>query len=607
MSESLEWLRPGWLVALPLGLALMWLWWRAQAGGGRWRGLVDPALLPHLLGRRPAGGRFTSAHGGRFTSAHSALGIAATALALACVALAGPSWRSQPAPLIRDLSARIVVLDLSPSMDAVDVIPSRLERARAAIVHILRESPDAQLGLVVFGADAFTVAPLMTDASALVHLLGSLRTATVPRAGSRPDLGLDMARALLRSAAVAAGDVILVGDSAGDARTLQAARALAQAGFPLSVLGVGTLHGGPVRLASGAFARTAGGDILVVKPELAALERLARAGGGRFYALAAANAPEARNVVPRFPGAAPRWAGVPKASEPPARATKLRRDDGAWFVLLALPFAALLFRRGWLAGVAAFALNFTLPPPQALAFDWPDLWLRAEQQAAAAFATGGFGDQAPLVSKLEPESPWRAMLLYRSGRFADAALLFAAQDTADAHYNRGNALALEGRLEEALEAYRAALERSPSMRDALFNRALVREALAKRRAQAQGGEPARTPQRAVAPSSAAPPGTGAAGRGPGAAAKPKAGQRGARSGAAPGQAKSGAEIAPSRAPKAQDSAAPRPDDALDGAELRRLEGLLAKIPDDPGSLLANRFAWQLRLRGNWNYDTGARW
>jgi len=597
MIESLEWLRPGWLLALPAGLALMWLWWRARAGAGLWRALVDPALLAQLVGRAPS------------SSARLAFCIAATALVLVCVALAGPTWRTQPAPLHRDLSARIVVLDLSPSMDAVDVIPSRLERARAAIVTMLRESSDAQLGLVVFGADAFTVAPLMNDASALVHLLGSLGTGTLPRAGARPDLGLDMARALLDRGGVAAGDVILVGDSAGDERTLEAARALAKAGFPLSVLAVGTPHGGPVRLATGAFARTEADEIVVSKLDVAALERVAQVGGGRFHMLAPS---DASNATSRFARGAQAWAespgayGAHGAHEAPAQAANIRQDDGVWFALLALPFAALLFRRGWLAGLGAVALAVTLQPPQAQAqgFGWPDLWRRADQQAAAEFASGQFGEQAQLLSRLGPESPWYAMLLYRSGRFAEAAAQFAESDTADGHYNRGNALALESRFEAALAAYGTALERSPSMRDALFNRALVREALAKRRAQARRSGRTRTPQGADARLPSTPrSGTGPATRG----ARPKPSQGDAQSGerAESGQAQDRSDLAQSRAQSGDP--ARRPEDALSGPELRRLEGLLAQVPDDPGTLLANRFAWQLRLRGNWHHDTGALW
>lgn len=587
MIESLQWLRPWWLLALPAGLALAWAWWRARAGAGPWRRVVDPELLVHLTGPAPNGRRASW-----MTSARLALGVAATAFVIACVALAGPSWREQPAPLYRDTSARVVVLDLSPSMDAVDVTPSRLERARSAIVTLLRESSGTQLGLVVFGADAFTVAPLMNDASALLHLLGSLGTGTVPRAGSRPDLGLDLARALLERAGVVSGEVILVGDSAGDARTLEAARALSSAGFPLSVLAVGTPHGGPVRLANGAFARTETNDILVARPEFAGLERVARAGGGRFHLLAAGA------ETPHLARGAQAWAASADAR---SGESAVRQDDGIWFVLLVLPFAALLFRRGWLAGLAIFAL--ALPPEPAQAFEWPDLWRRADQQAAAQFKRAGAGEPAELLAKLGPESPWHALLLYRSGRYAEAAVQFAVRDSAQAHYNRGNALALEGRLEAAIAAYGAALERSPSMQDALFNRALVREALAKQRASWQDGAEPQARSRSEAPSpSSARPGSGPAGRG----AQQDATRREAQAGEAPGSAaaQESTELAPSREPSDQDR---RPENALEGPELRRLERLLAEVPDDPGSLLANRFTRQLRMRGSWHPDTGARW
>ncbi|HKI64579.1 MAG TPA: VWA domain-containing protein [Burkholderiales bacterium] len=578
----IEFLRPGWLLALAPALALLWAWWRARSGAAPWRRLVDPELLAVLAQRAPA------------TSARSALGIAAALLVLACVALAGPSWRVRPAPQVRDLSARVVVLDLSPSMDAIDAAPSRIARARAAVADILRDSGHAQLGLVVFGADAFMVAPLVNDPAALVHLLKGLDTATVPRAGSRPDLGLDMARALLERGGIAAGDVILVGDSAGDARTLQAARALASEGFPLSVLAVGTPEGGPVRLVDGALARSDRGEILVTKPEFAALERVARSGGGRFRLLT----PHGR--TPRFARGEQAWTVAPAAI---SRSAKLRLDDGIWFVLLALPLAALLFRRGWLMGLAAFALSFALSPPQAQAFGWHDLWRRTDQQAAAAFAARGSGERAEVLSRLGPRSPWRALLLYRSGRYAQAAALFAASDTADAHYNRGNALALEGRLEAAIAAYSAALERSPSMRDALFNRALVLKALARRREQAQGSARTQAPQGPGASPSAAPQrharAEGRSSRGP----APRSGEAGEPSETARRSARERDRSGLAQPP----GTGARPQNARETAERRRLERLLAAVPDDPGALLANRFERELQLRGDWHHDKGEPW
>jgi Ca-activated chloride channel family protein len=561
----IEWLRPQWLLALPVALALGWAWWRARAGAGPWRHVVDPALLEALAGSAPA------------SSARLALALAAAALALAVVALAGPSWRMQPSPVHRDTSARVVVLDVSPSMNAVDVAPSRLARAREAVADLLRDAAGAQLGLVVFGADAFSVAPLSADPATLVHLLAGVSTGVLPRQGSRPDLGLNLARAMLVQAGAEGGEVILVGDSAGDARTREAARALAAEGFTVSVLALGTPQGGPVRDAGGSFARTESGEVRVARPEFEALERVARAGGGGFRLLSAAGA------TPRFSRGAPAWGAARSA---PAGSAQVPSDDGAWLALLVLPFAALLFRRGWLAGLAAVALGSTLPPP-AHADDWPGLWQRAEQQAAQAFERKHAGDAARVLEKLGPHSPWRAPLLYRAGRHAEAAALYAEQDTAHAHYNRGNALALAGELEAALEAYAAALERSPSLRDARHNHALVREALAKQRAQPAGGG-----------TSKASPGKAAGSPAPGRQARAR------RDDAAWDEPDvDGA----TRSRRPAQRAAPPPGASPEEAELRRLEDLLERIPDDAGALLAARFAHQLSLRGAPHADTGAPW
>jgi Ca-activated chloride channel family protein len=527
---------------------------------------VDPELLDALAAAAPA------------RSNRLALALGVAVLALVAGALAGPSWRTQPMAMQRDAGARIVVLDLSPSMDAVDVAPTRLARARTAVAALLADAPGARLGVVVFAGDAFSVAPLTNDAAVLAHLLPGATTRVVPRAGSRPDLGLELAREMLAGSGAAGGEAILVGDSAGDARTLAAARALRRAGFPLSVLALGTAHGGPVRLGEGSFARGDAGEVLVARAELEGLERVASAGGGRFQLLPAS-------------GPVPRIARAPQArGESPvlaAGAGEVRQDDGALFALLALPFAALLFRRGWLACAAALAV--ALPAQDALALDWADLWLRPEQQAARAFAQGRSGEEALLAERLDADSPWRAPLLYRAGRYAEAEALFAAQDTADAHYNRGNALALSGLLEAALEAYAAALERSPGMRDAQHNRALVREALARQRAQASGSDGAQSPLSA--------------------GERPQGGARGEGAGARERERPWDEPDLPKSAQARDQPLAERegPAASRERAERERLERLLANVPDDPASLLANRFAQHMRQRGTPHRDTGARW
>ena len=254
-----------------------------------------------------------------------------------------------------------------------------------------------------------------------------------------------------------------------------------------------------------------------------------------------------------------------------------------------------------LAAFAALAFLPALAPPQAQALDWQDLWLRADQQAAAAFKRGKPSDIAQLLGKVDRDSPWHAMLLYRGGNFAEAAAQFAASDTAVAHYNRGNAHALDGDLEAAIAAYDAALARNPAMRDAHFNRALVRRALAESLDQpADGSE--RKSKRAPkdSPSASRPRGPAGSGRLESGDPSQRGAARDERSAPVqkPAQNERGQE-------KAEEQSQPR--DGLGAEERERLEGLLSRVPDDPGSLLANRFAEQLRSRGTPHRDSGGRW
>ena len=126
--QEFHFLRPWWLAALiPLG-ALIWLLIRKRLGSRGWEAICDPALLPHILIGRTARTRRSS--------------ILLTALAglLAVIALAGPVWERLPQPLYSRESALVIALDLSRSMDANDITPSRLGRARFKIADILKQA-----------------------------------------------------------------------------------------------------------------------------------------------------------------------------------------------------------------------------------------------------------------------------------------------------------------------------------------------------------------------------------------------------------------------------------------------------------------------------------
>ena len=174
-------LRPLWLLALPFGVLLILKLFRLQASGGGWRRVVDRSLQPLVL--------TADAYGGRLWPLAAAL----AAWSVATLALAGPAWERLPVPAFRSDEALVVALDLSRSMDAADLSPSRLARAKLKLLSLLEQRTSGQTGLVVFSAHAFTVTPLTTDTRTIGSLVHALTSDIMPSRGSYPESGLSRA------------------------------------------------------------------------------------------------------------------------------------------------------------------------------------------------------------------------------------------------------------------------------------------------------------------------------------------------------------------------------------------------------------------------------
>ena len=112
---------------------------------------------------------------------------AALALALAVLALAGPSWRRMEVPLWQTRTPLVVAANLSGAMQANDLQPSRLLQMRAKIATLLRERAGGQVGLVAYADDAYTVAPLTDDASNVALFIDALSPDVMPVDGDRAD------------------------------------------------------------------------------------------------------------------------------------------------------------------------------------------------------------------------------------------------------------------------------------------------------------------------------------------------------------------------------------------------------------------------------------
>lgn len=459
--SDFHFLRPFWLLALVPLVLLSWRLYRLGREGGDWRRVCDPALLPYIL-IHDAGGKPAR----RVSLLFSVGGL------LAVLALAGPVWERLPAPAFRNDAALVIALDLSRIMDAADIKPSRLERARFKIADILKQRKDGLTALLVYSGDAFTVTPLTDDTGTISSQLSALTSDLMPAQGSRAELALELAGRLLKQAGLTRGDVLLMTHGGSLDKGFDAAKSLHSQGYRVSVLGVGGEEGAPVPLPEGGFLQDSQGNIVISKLATPALRQLAEEGGGLYRKLSTDNADI--SMLTGFFGQQVQGGAEGEAKNDAT--VEQWEEFGPWLLLPLLPIAALAFRRGLLAVLVLLVLP--LPRP-AQALEWQDLWQTRDQRASQAFQAGDHTKAAEAFDNPE----WKAAAHYKAGQYAEAAKTLQGQESADAQYNLGNALAQQGQYPQAIAAYDQALKLNPNDEDARYNKELVEKAMKEQQQQ----------------------------------------------------------------------------------------------------------------------------
>ena len=449
--SDFHFMRPWWFLGLvPALLALGLYQWRRRSAGN-WEKIINPALLPFLM----EGGGLNSRKSNWLLTG---LGLA---WAICCISLAGPTWQQLPQPVLKQDSAAILVFDLSPSMLAEDISPSRLVRARFKLIDILNSRREGFTALVVYGGEAHTVSPLTEDNNTIISLVPILHPTLLPEYGSNTEEAVAVAIELAANGGYEQADIILISDGVSPAAFGSIKTIIGQAGkYRLSILGVGTAEGAPIPLGSSGFVKDRSGSILIPKLDSASMQRLANSNAGIYRDISADDSDinDLLKVTEQ---------GFTDATREVDRSFDLWDDQGFWLIVLLLPALILSFRKGSVV-VILIAPLLSLSEPVTASI-WQDLWQNPDQQGLEALDAG----DAAAAQSLFEDSQWRGSAAYRAEDYASAIGEFIGQDSPDAHYNRGNALAKSGDLEGAIDAYNRALELQPEMEDALANRDLV--------------------------------------------------------------------------------------------------------------------------------------
>ena len=605
LISEFHFLRPLWLLAIPLVWWMVFLlrkkWWQK----GNWDREVEPHLLEFLA---------TSHSQHKRKLLPWVMSLAGTLLLLS---LAGPVWLKKPQPLIKKSHARVLVLDLSFSMLAADVKPTRIDRVRFKLEDLLNNFSEGETALVGYAGEAFVISPLTHDANTISSLLPGLHPNIMPVPGSRADLGVELASDLLSRSIGSQGHIILVTDGIEESEITAVKNASGANEF--SILAVGTEAGSPIALAAGGFLKDRNGAIVIPKLNLKPLRKLANQVNGELTVLS----PDDRDVNQII--AAETSEGIYTEDEK-QRTTDKWNEEGPWLLLIVLPLTALLFRRGVLFSIGLIVLPaFFALPDTVRAFSWDDLWMRPDQQAAELFHQG----ETDYASKLFEDNEWKATAAYRSGDFEKAAEQFAKQDNTRANFNRGNALAFAGRLQDAIDSYEKVLSDNPQHKDAKFNKKLVEDLLKKQNKSQQNKQQQNNKQDQSSESTQSQQKTGTEQDKNQSAEKKDSGeqqheeehgknnQKGKEDqneGSKKDQNKNQADVNKNEnksadSPEQQKIASNSNPDLSpeDRSKQQKLEQWLRKIPDDPGRLLRNKMKREYQRRDKKQIESKQYW
>ncbi|MCH1602626.1 MAG: VWA domain-containing protein [Luminiphilus sp.] len=583
---DLHFIRPELLWLLPVIIPLLLLAWRKQVQGGDWAKAIDPTLLPHLI----------TTEGGDSIRLRQLWWLT---LPLLLIGASGPSLERAELPVFEKSDALVIVLDLSRSMWATDTQPSRIRRARQKVMDILDARTEGVTGMVVFAGDAHVVTPLTDDTRTIENLLSALAPDIMPLQGSNASEAIALASGLLETSGLTNGSLLLITDGLPKFDTSRVEGLLGSVGADLGILVMGTDTGAPIPLPDGGFLRDDNDQIVIPAVDRQDIQRTATALGAKRTDVSVDNS----DIQSLLSGAQ----SSITSDDSLERKTDTWIDLGYWLAIVAALLMLPLFRRGALSALLVTVLMTDAAPSHANTLE--HFWSTTDQKGAKALAEGDAARAATLFQAPD----WRGTAHYEAGDFRSSSAEFGKLDSADALYNRGNALALSGDFQGAIDSYDRSLEVEPDRQDAIDNRELVKSLLEQQQQEQQGNDQDSNSdqsdqegesQDSESDSSQQEQDSSESQEG---SSDPSDQQPSDQESQPSADGEMSEDMNPSELEQATEEQLARFNEALE--EQQALEQWLRRVPDDPGGLLRRKFRYQTiqRLRNGEEPDEDVRW
>jgi len=452
--SDFHFLRPLWLLLALFGAVLPLLWRRGRDLQRRLRGNIAEHLVPHLLVTPQDHQRLRPVH------------LLCALLILGAVAAAGPTWEQDRPDFLENRAPLIVAVDLSPSMDASDVQPSRLEAAKHKLHDLIQRRAGARTALIAYAGSAHLVLPPTDDPALLDTFIQALGSGLIDKPGKDVGAVIDQAKRLL-NAEKTPGSLLLITDGADTTQLDGLAKRVGDSPLQVLVLAVGSEDGGIIHDANGQPRSDANGRPALGRFDPAAIKQLASALDAPLGSLTV-NDDDLD------------WIELHAQQHFQSASAEQRelhwKDAGYWLCWPLLLLALFNVRKGWSVNwmpALALAIGLGWPAAPAQANALTDAFFTRDQQGRWAFEH----EHLPQAAALFVDPYWKGVAAYHAADYDLALATFARLDTPQAYFYLGNIYVRRFKFDEAIAAYTQALRLQPQFPEASANLALAQALL----------------------------------------------------------------------------------------------------------------------------------
>ncbi|MDR2921029.1 MAG: VWA domain-containing protein [Tannerella sp.] len=394
----------------------------------KWKRIIAPALRPYMFTKgNPAAIIFP-------------LLLLVFGLSCMILSLAGPTWDKREIPGEKIPSVVLISLDLSKSMLATDIQPSRLERAKMKITDLLNANPRARAGLIAYAGTPHTVLPFTSDYNLIKHHAVSLYNWEMPVQGTNMVLNIGLIDTMMKRVE-APSTVLLMTDNIDDNEAVLLNDYVNNSIHHLEILLFSTPDGAPVP----------GAPDVISKQSSTTLDNLRQNNKINITPITLDKS-DVETIAKRVRDNL--------IFEKKGEKDEKDWDDMGWLLLIpALIIALFWFRKGW-AVQWSWALLFMLSFSSCgIDSKHPGWWYTENYQGELWYEKGDYQKAAEHFSDI----PHKAAAYFKAGDYQSAAELLVDDTTAIGRYNYGLSLAKMGMYDDAVTAFQQAASEEPSL------------------------------------------------------------------------------------------------------------------------------------------------